>query len=164
MKYAIISHKGKDGKHSIERLLDINEAVNSVAQLQALPAFSDETLDFTWAQVITVPADVDVDSTKLYNATTGTFEDAPPQRNPIITKLQLLRLLNQQEKALLFAPQTVPDLPQEAQVLLTIFAQEIKVATEINLDDAGLVQGLGYLEQNGLIAAGRANAIRGVSA
>lgn len=157
--YAIISKNVVDGKHTIERLIHTDIAFTSVEQLQAMPAFADETLDFTMSQVI----DVDnLAGDELYNPATGEFEAPPPPRKHILSKLELMQRLTSQEQVLLFFPDDAEGVPAAAKMPLKLFAKQIELANYIDVDREDTVAGLHQLEALGLLGEGRANTIRGL--
>lgn len=164
MKYAIISKTATNGKHSIERYLDISETVTSLPELQALPAFADEVLDFTWAQVIEVPKSSDFNDIGLYDATTGVFEPAPEPRQNILSKLELIQRLTPAEQTLLFFPDDAVGVPAAAKMPLKLFAKQIELSNYIDVNSLETVAGLEKLESLGLLAQGRVAAIRGLDA
>lgn len=157
--YAIISKTATNGKHTIERLIHVEETITSIAQLQALPAFADETLDFTMEQVIDVDS---LNGDELYNPATGEFEAPPPPRKHILSKLELIQRLTPQEQVLLFFPDDAEGVPAAARMPLKLFAKQIELANFIDVDREDTVAGLQQLEQLGLLAAGRVAAIRGL--
>ncbi|MPV86909.1 hypothetical protein [Ostreibacterium oceani] len=99
----------------------------------------------------------------------GVFTAAPPPRSVTISKHAFFARLTMPEKMLLIAPDNVgdmpnmPQLPIEATVMLKVFAKEIELAADIDLDHPALVGGLNQLESMGLLQTGRADEIRGVS-
>lgn len=155
MRYVIIDNTG-----AITHIIHSTDAISSLEQLRAMPAFADEVIDFSYNQVILLPGDSNIDGSEIYNAATGEFEQPPASRQAIITRLQLMQRLNAGEKALLIRPDKVTGMTDDVEIMLSVFAEQIKMANEINLDDPEIVSGLTALEAAGLIAAGRADEIR----
>lgn len=164
MQYIIVNQNHKDNLHSIKHFLHLSKEVASIADLQALPAFANDALDFEWSQVIQVPEGVEIVGTELYNSVTGEFEPVSEPRNSIISKLQLLQRLTVAEQALLFFPDDNPDLPNEVKMGLKVTAKQIEMANFIDLDREDLIAGLNYLVSLGVITAQRVDEIRGISA
>lgn len=48
MRYAVITEQ--NGQHVVSRVIDVPSAVTSTRELQALPVFADEVLDFSYGQ------------------------------------------------------------------------------------------------------------------
>ncbi|PID66592.1 MAG: hypothetical protein CR975_02130 [Gammaproteobacteria bacterium] len=163
MIYAVLQRTNQR-KRGIERLVVVENPITAIAQLQALPAFEDEEIDWQLEDMVEIPDEIDAANHYVYDTETGTFEPAQPERQIFLTRLQLLNRLLPQEKVLLIRPDKVSGLSDEIEIALSIFATEIQLAEEINLDDPAIVQGLTMLEQAGLIGAGRGQQIRGLDA
>lgn len=161
MIYAVLS-PAKNNRRAVSMLLDVDTPITSMNDIMQLPAFAGQTLDWGLDDIVLMPDSLALDKVWHYDVTAKQFAEAPPPRNPIITKLQLFKRLNDQELALLIRPDKVANLPEAAEIRLSIFLAQIREAQEIDLDDETLVNGLNELEQSGLIAPGRAKAIRGI--
>lgn len=159
MRFAIIETATND----VAQVIDIDFDAQNIDALKQHEAFADEAFTQDTHYMIEVPDDYD-GALATYNPSTGEFEapEVVETRNAVVTRLQLIQRLQQQEKALLIRPDKVQGLTDEVEIALSIFAEEIKLANEIDLDDPEIVAGLEMLEQTGLIASGRANEIRGV--
>lgn len=159
MYVVIAKNADENGKKNIERVIHVGETITSIEQLQALPVFADETLDFTLEQLKDAQG---LSGDELYDVATGQFEAPPPPRKHILSKLELIQRLNATEQALLFFPDEVENVPPAAKMPLKLFAKQIELANFIDVDREDTVAGLQQLEQLGLLAPGRVAAIRGL--
>lgn len=90
---------------------------------------------------------VDTETGKLISVST---ED-PTQPNPsrIISKLSFMRRFTLDEMTAVYNA-------AKSNTTIEVWIDEVKVADNINLDDADLVSGVNQLEKVGVIASGRA--------
>ncbi len=93
-----------------------------------------------------------------WNPATLTFDTVPIPRQPISVQAFFDRFTNTEFAAIVDARDNAAD----PQVRLTIktFFERLNAASEVNLDSQRVIDGLAYLEAQGLIAAGRAAEIR----
>lgn len=161
MIYAILAPY--DGiKRPIRQLLDVDAPLSSLADVKALNIYTEEEITWQFEDMIAMPNDIELNKDWVYNTETAEFEATQP-RQPILSKLALIQRLEESEQILLFFPDDAPNVPAEAKLPLKLFAKQIELANYIDVDRPDTVAGLQRLESLGLLAAGRVNAIRGLS-
>jgi hypothetical protein len=90
--------------------------------------------------------------TGVWNPATRVHETPAPVRQIVLSRLEFLQRLTVQERiAIRTAAKSNP--------IVEDFMHLLDLAADVNLTHAATMQGVGYLEQQGLIAAGRAAAI-----
>ncbi len=159
MRYAVIDKKTNiNNKYAIKQIIVTEEQVVSIADLQVLPGFNGDVIDFTMAELIEITDSITGE--EFYNPVTKQFD---PPRKHILTKLELIQRLTPTEQVLLFFPDDAQNVSAEAKMPLKLFAKQIELANFIDLDRPDTVAGLEQLEQIGLLEHGRVLEIRGIA-
>ena len=93
-----------------------------------------------------------------WNPVTLTFDTVPSQRQPISRQAFFDRFTDAELGAIINARENSTD--PNVQITLKGFFERLYAANDVNLDSQRVIDGLAYLEAQGLIAAGRSAEIR----